>query len=68
MSQIKITLVVQSTDSAMICQSIKLHYCETALGLNDVNSSVCIHRDIPAIRGLVNQSKVRFAKRVEENI
>jgi large subunit ribosomal protein L30 len=59
-SQIKITLV-----KSLIGRLPKHIHIAKQLGLKRINSSV-VHRDIPAIRGLVNQ--VNYLVRVEENI
>jgi large subunit ribosomal protein L30 len=59
-SQIKITLV-----KSLIGRLPKHIHIAKQLGLKRINSSV-VHRDIPAIRGLVNQ--VNYLVRVEEKI
>jgi large subunit ribosomal protein L30 len=59
-TQIKITLV-----KSLIGRLPKHIHIAKQLGLKRINSSV-VHRDIPAIRGLVNQ--VNYLLRVEENI
>ena len=58
-SQIKITLV-----KSLIGRLPKHIHIAKQLGLKRINSTV-IHRDIPAIRGLINQ--VRYLVQVEEN-
>lgn len=58
--QIKITLV-----KSLIGRLPKHIHIAKQLGLKRINSTV-VHRDIPAIRGLVNQ--VHYLLRVEENI
>jgi large subunit ribosomal protein L30 len=59
-NQIKITLV-----KSLIGRLPKHIHIAKQLGLKRINSTV-VHRDIPAIRGLVNQ--VNYLLRVEENI
>ncbi|MCH9689689.1 MAG: 50S ribosomal protein L30 [Gammaproteobacteria bacterium] len=59
-SQIKVTLV-----KSLIGRLPKHILIAKQLGLKRINSTV-VHRDIPAIRGLVNQ--VIYLLRVEENI